>query len=668
LSLRLDFLQNPDFHWLPHLTPSEGFVVGQHVFRSPAIVTADSSVVVAVIPDLDLVGKDPDLPWFLDMDAEKQMGWIGFTKTEIPLHVGFKKTPGLTVGPGKIELSFYVLAYRDSESPLNPWREVTKFLWNKWGRPLYQTGEPGTVPMDVYVRRTYEWAFESWADSVWQEFEINGTRVGAPQFIVNISQSPNYTGTWYQREFLSIWNQAWFSSLRSATGLARWAIRTEDNGLLEKANLTKALALSAPMNNGIFPSVIRTDNLKLEVEGKTIDRPEPWSEGYWSNSNRAPSNYGIDQNWYHLLDSSWTALLMLRWFEEIEEDHALLEYAKEYADKLISLQDKDGFFPGWLKPETLEPGSVMNRTPESSLSATFLFKLWDLNGEQRHLEAGLKAVDAVLEEIVPEGRWEDFETYWSCCQFWNDQVGEKIPRNDQYKQNTLSMFWTAEALLEAYRQTEDEKYLKWGVRTLDELSMYQQVWQPPFIYIPAVGGFGVMNFDAEWNDSRESLFAELYLDYYAITGNRDYFERGVAALKSSFVMMYCPENPKQKVQWEKAHPFFGPEDYGFTMENYGHGGETSPEGMGMGVFTIYDWGNGAASEARNRIHDHYGDVYIDRERGEAFGIDSISVTKTDQGWSLENLSATPRELRVVFEDGSSKDLSIEKKTMLKADE
>ncbi|MCB9782333.1 MAG: hypothetical protein H6751_05155 [Candidatus Omnitrophica bacterium] len=200
----------------------------------------------------------------------------------------------------------------------------------------------------------------------------------------------------------------------------------------------------------------------------------------------------------------------------------------------------------------------MNRTPESSLSATFLFKLWDLNGEQRHLEAGLKAVDAVLEEIVPEGRWEDFETYWSCCQFWNDQVGEKIPRNDQYKQNTLSMFWTAEALLEAYRQTEDEKYLNWGVRTLDELSMYQQIWQPPFIYIPALGGFGVMNFDGEWNDSRESLFAELYLDYYAITGNRDYFERGVAALKSSFVMMYCPENPKQKVQWEKAHPSLAP--------------------------------------------------------------------------------------------------------------
>ena len=33
------------------------------------------------------------------------------------------------------------------------------------------------------------------------------------------------------------------------------------------------------------------------------------------------------------------------------------------------------------------------------------------------------------------------------------------------------------------------------------------------------------------------------------------------------------------------------------MENYGHGGRTNPAGEGMGEFTIYDWGNGAAAEA-----------------------------------------------------------------------
>ena len=40
-------------------------------------------------------------------------------------------------------------------------------------------------------------------------------------------------------------------------------------------------------------------------------------------------------------------------------------------------------------------------------------------------------------------------------------------------------------------------WLAWGRRTLDELSMLQQTWQPPFIHIPALGGFGVMNCDGE---------------------------------------------------------------------------------------------------------------------------------------------------------------------------
>jgi len=224
-----------------------------------------------------------------------------------------------------------------------------------------------------------------------------------------------------------------------------------------------------------------------------------------------------------------------------------------------------------------------------------------------------------------------------------------------HKQCNFSMFWTAEALLEAYRVTDDQRYLGWGRRTLDELSMAQQVLQPPFIYVPALGGFGVMNSDGEWNDSRQSLFAELFMEYYKETGDAQLFQRGATALKASFVMMYCPDNPEAKVQWEKKMKFFGPEDYGFTMENYGHGGAATREGGGMGSFTIYDWGNGAASEGRNRIHDHYGDVYIDRVRGHAFGIESVGVALNKKSYDLTDLSPKQldRQVKVVFEDGSS---------------
>jgi len=47
------------------------------------------------------------------------------------------------------------------------------------------------------------------------------------------------------------------------------------------------------------------------------------------------------------------------------------------------------------------------------------------------------------------------------------------------------------------------------------------------------------------------------------------------------------------------------------MENYGHEGVTDAHGLGIGEFTIYDWGNGAAAEAYNRLYDIYGKAFLE---------------------------------------------------------
>ena len=65
-----------------------------------------------------------------------------------------------------------------------------------------------------YVEHTYAWAFDTWEKAVWQEFALGDKTVGAPVFIVNQTQSPNHPGPVDEREFRSVWNQAWFSSLR----------------------------------------------------------------------------------------------------------------------------------------------------------------------------------------------------------------------------------------------------------------------------------------------------------------------------------------------------------------------------------------------------------------------------------------------------------------------
>ncbi len=643
----------PDFWWAPHLAPHEGDCIAQHVFRSPALIAAQHTDVLVIVPDLDLCGCLPNAPWFLDLDAPARTLWLGMRQTTIPEHVRYQKSGGMHFDAGEVALGFYWLAYHDDEQPLNPWRRVTQFLWERYARPLLKQGQPLTVPLDRYVAHVYTWAFDSWRDAVWQQFELDGRMVGAPAFIVNVTESPNYPGERNLREFLSVWNQAWFSSLRSAAGLYRYARRTGDDTLRAKANLTKEFSLAAPMQDGIFPSVYRTQMTKVEIDGKPYSRSAGWETGYWTNSNRTPRERGITDAWYHLLDASWTALLMLRWYEELEADERLLRYSQAYAERLLTLQDAQGFFPAWLHPASFAPSDILRQSPETSMSVTFLLKLATITGEDRYRRAALRAMDAVLVEIVPDGRWEDFETYWSCCGWGKEEFyGRRIPRNARYKQCNFSMFWTAEALLDCYRLTGEERYLRWGQRTLDELAMTQQSWQPPYIYIPALGGFGVMNFDGEWNDSRQCLFAELFMEYYRETGDTALFERGITALKASFVMMYCPENPKAKALWEKVWPFFGPADYGFTMENYGHTGYTTPEGGGIGEFTIYDWGNGAAAEARNRIWDHFGDVYVDRPRRQAFGLDSVVVTIEGNICHLRDQASGGRTVKVVFEDGT----------------
>lgn len=602
----------PSFNWAPHLTPESTNIIDQHVFRSPALIVSDKNKLLSLIPDLDNINQSqPSINWYMDMDAKNNVLTLGMSKSKISEHVLFEREQGAVYPKGKIKVSFYLMYSDDKKTISNPFRPILSFLWENWGEKLFIKGQPIPKSLEPYVEHTYHWAFQSWKNQVWQEFTIDNKKVGAPTFIVNVTQSPNYKGEVSEREFRSVWNQAWFSSLRSASGLYRYARRTQNQTLMDKAILTKELALSFPKKEGFFYGLIGTDMYEVEINGEKYSRSKGWDSYFWGNSNRNPYTTDPRESPFHILDMSWTANLMLQWFEELEKDVRLLQYAEEYAKSLINIQFESGFFPGWLELKTLKPMQHLNRSSESALSATFLLNLYCLTNKELYKKSALKAIDAIVHEIVKEGRWEDFETYWSCSRIGSQNwVGNKIKRNNMYKHNNFSMYWTAEALLKSYRITGEKQYLQLGQKTLDELLMTQASWQPYYIPIKALGGFGVLNADGEWNDARQSLFSELIIEYGHALDNKEYIQRGLAALRASFVMMYSPENPETKKQWEKAWPFFGKEDYGFMMENYGHGGEADAEGLGIGEFTIYDWGNGAASEAYNRILDHYGFSFI----------------------------------------------------------
>lgn len=568
----------------PHLSPEEDMVIGDLFFRSPAMIFEDKDKVLALVPDLDYLENSRITPHYMDYIKEGNALFYGIGHYEKTHHVYHRRTKDtFLVKQGQSLFKFYLIEFgyipeaRDYQS-------ITSFLWDKFSRTRMMTkevtaDEDSIKSLEKYAEYTYDWAFNRWESIVWQEFELDGVEVGAPVLIVRTAQKPGLGKEDSWREKKSIWNQAWFSSLRSAYGYRLWGIEWDNDDLISRSEQAKKFALAAPQTNGLFPAVYQA--------GEDLR----WENGKWSHSNRRPENH---EEYGHLLDMSWTCYWMLRWYDHIEKDEELLNYSIKYANRLLEFQQPKGNIPGWVHMRSGEISPYLIDSPETSLHAQFLAYLYKLTHDNAYLKASEKAMQFVINEIIPTGRWEDFETYWSCSRTWEGKVyGEKDKRSGLYNQCSFSIYWTAEALKELFQVTGKKEYLLKGEQVLAELSLYQAIWDPPFINVPVLGGFAVMTSDDEWNDARQSLAAVTYYEYYKLTGKEEYKYRSIWAMKASYYMMYCPENKEVKDLYEKTFPYLDSDDYGFEMENAHHGENIDV----AGEFTIFDWGNGSASSS-----------------------------------------------------------------------
>ncbi|MGX7164719.1 prenyltransferase/squalene oxidase repeat-containing protein [Enterococcus massiliensis] len=560
--------------WKPLLSPNEGMTIGDMVFRSPIIVAKDqSNREWYLIPDISFTQKNKNLRQVMDLSVNPYSFYFGIADYRKEKHVYHKFTGEnfwveknsdiasfyLVKGPKSIQRSLsnaeIILSSLFAQEKFTPTKELTEY------------------PFEQFERYSVSWANDSWNNLLWNEFEDENGIFGGTSFIVTGYQSPNNKKKSEWREPKSIWNQAWFSDVRVAYGLFLYGNKTNNEKLIIRSQQMINLALRAPMKDGLFPSVFKKSK-------------EGW---IWTNSNRGPGDATLN---YHLADMSWTCIWLIKYYQDCEQNPQILNYVLKYCNKLLTYQSDNGSFPAWVNSKDGTILSELSESAETGIHSWLLLLVNRLNTNDYFYKSAVKGLNFISNQVMPEGRWEDFELYWSCSHEWGmKQEGVVESRSGMYYQNNLSMYWSAMAFIEAYKVKPMQQLLDNLKSIVAEISLYQAIWDPPYLPISVKGGFGVMNSDDEWNDARQSLFAVMYYQMYELTLDKNYLYRGVWALKASFNMMFAPENDKVCKIYKKMFPFFNENDYGFEMENAFHGEHTLSF---LGEFSIYSWGSGGA--------------------------------------------------------------------------
>jgi len=384
----------------------------------------------------------------------------------------------------------------------------------------------------------------------------------------------------------SVYLGAWFNSLRTSFGMALYARRTGNRKLMDLARQTVQMAIHAPGLDGAFQCIAVP--------------PAAWAAGDGAGGSTVNGFLGFDM--------SWTAHWLLRWREaELPGSEGIVERCARLAKFLIDRQQPDGMLPSRCDDQ----GSVQQRLSrmthaETAPVALFLLELYKTSPKPAYLEAARKGLAFLDREVIPDRKWYDFETFWSC----SPRLVAFDERTRQWPANNLALIHAPAAYLAAYRVTHERAYLDKGQALLDYLLLYQQSWTNPVLKglsgpTMLLGGFTTQNSDAEWSDARQSLAGNVLVDYYRETGNVEYLERGVEALRAQF-----PISPS---------------------ENWAHSGYGKKAGV-----SSFHWGTGSGMAGIEIEEAYLRDAVFDLKAGRGAGVNGLNLTgATVQGEHIQ---------------------------------
>ncbi len=635
------------YRFVPHLHPLPGMVAADHCFRSPCIILEGGGFSVALLPDLGNLEELQRRGLRAAMALDGETMTYGIIAYEVRGHVFFRETEatGFPMREGDELILAWNLFVNSRPGP-ELHRAVNSFLWESEGRRRLLAGEPQRLPLLDAAALAARWAFLDGGN--WVDLRMGGRACGGClSWDMNSQRRPLrgdaltgaafyllprlYAGvlglgaarvTPHPPLFRALTRllrtapvplppviqfQSWFNDLRSAYGAARLSGDLEEPLLAERARLVRELVLASPAPQGLFPAVLYL------IGGRQL-----WKEG---------TRAFVHLRSYHLPDSCTTAYHLLEWHRDIEESEECLDACRRTAEELRRLQLAGGSFPAWVSYRRGVPriDARLAESAESAAAVRFLALLGRLTGEERWLESAAAGGRFLRSSVVEREEWYDFEAFYSCSP---KRPGWSDPRSGCLPQCTMSMYWTADALLQLYLADGDGAWLEAGRRALDRLLGYQQVWDPPALSINAFGGFSSQNTDAEWDDARQGIIAPLLADWFEASGEWELLERSAAALRASFTAMHLGEEP---------FPCLRPQVRGAISENYAHFGYDAP----LPGYLETDWGAGSALYAAARILPRFGQAFVDLESGKGLGLDGCRVDGVEREGDELRLEITP---------------------------
>ena len=615
-------------------------VIGDHAFHAPAVILQEGPLFAALVPDLHAINEHH----VLSPDARRQMlvrrnprfaSPFEDDKLSMPTALDLNVQSGLTKRPvfsygmmdfmnaphirycrvndgsmvrklnGK-RVRYAFDLFLGANEPANlGFQKIARHQWETYGTKQFHNKRHLAMPFDEYVKTIYgvvskpmdpqiQAPVSGFADNgVFLDFTMNGRPVGgmvAPLVKQGFGDA--------------LWNFEFWNNVRDASGMYYWGKKLNNPTLMERGQRVINLALESHRNkDGFF-------NLIYHAKSKK-----------WTRSSLGPSPnlYTIfdrsSNPAYNVPAMSKTAAHMLEFYNRCEKNPRIVSYLTAYADGVLKHIDREGCIPSYYTPD-MKPIEALTRSAQPVATMWFLAEMYNATKAAKYREGAEKIAGYMMREILPHQRWIDLEPYYSCGKNSTDYLKDRA--QGLPIRGTLSTYWAARGFAALYRATADKRYLLAGETAIDYVSFSQACWDPHYVYTAMpFGGFTVDNLDtATWLDARQCEMVGPYIWYGQMLGRRDLLERGVAAARSSVVLINHPLHKSNDIY--RHTNLYG---FGLGPENINHMGynqscmRTHPGwGECSGIFT------GLADADRM-----LGGAYIDLESNLAVGVDGVTT-------------------------------------------